>query len=82
MADQEAITLNFDPIPEGWIAYDAVAVIKCMDTHGNQQLCIRQTGSVAGWEAIGMFRIAEQTTTLELLAHFEPPPGNRNDPND
>jgi hypothetical protein len=45
-------------LPDGWIPVDVVSVVKCLDSEGNVQIAMRQSGGLNTWEAIGMLTAA------------------------
>lgn len=66
----ELLGLPVLDLPEGFVALEATAVIKCLDEDGAVALTVRSTNSLSSWESLGMLRAAARTTEDELAAGF------------
>lgn len=56
--------LETDPLPEGSIPLEAMALIKSLDADGHTEFLVRNTKGLSDMEALGMLTAA-QTNQLE-----------------
>ena len=57
-------------IPEGWVPLEVVSVVKCLDDDGEPALCIRQSGGLSLWEAVGMLTTANDMARESMKGDF------------
>jgi len=60
-------------LPEGWMAIEAVAVIKCLDVEGDARLLVATTPTLNPWEAVGMLVGAADSEREDLRETFVDP---------
>ena len=63
--------LEAEALPDGVTPLEAIAVVKCLDQHGEVELWTRTTGALNAWERLGMLEIAAYSTKRGLQDGFE-----------
>jgi hypothetical protein len=58
------------PLPDGWTAIEAVAVVKCINEDAKPALVLAATPSLSSWEALGMLEAGRDTTAADLRECF------------
>lgn len=71
MAEQELLPEFSEPLPEGWVALEQIAVLKCIDDEGSSSLCVRLSDGLTVWEALGMLEVGSDMQRKRIADAWE-----------